>query len=510
MKKFMTLLALAMVANTGYIYAQYAGDALRFSQTNYGSSARFKGLGNAQMSLGGDISSIGGNPAGLGMFTRSEFSVTPEYNNITSESLYLGQRIKSSKNKGNLNQVGLVFYNPVVKRAGSDLNKGVLSFVWGLGYSRNNDFSANHTFGGRNSQNSIGDFFGEEANFEGQFPQQLPAGSIARMAYDNFLIDDIGDNTTPGYRRATSLNNDQYYNQVRYGSTSEFNFSGAMNISNTLYLGASLGLVNVRYGYDSQFTETGVSALLPQTPTPENENDPQAGDNYNVSYRQSQTTEGSGINAKFGLIFKPVNELRIGATFQSPTWMHIEDVYSEVVDTRFGSNIDYTNDPSNYVIQYNIRTPYKGSLGASVILGNHGLLTADVDYVDYGSIKFSNAENDYRPDVISSNNVDVKDFYTSAINYRVGGELRFDALTLRAGYGLNGTPYKDDDRKQFETTYYTGGLGYRINQYYVDVAYQRVETNNTFSPYVLNDFSEPVADVKMKANNVFLTFGIKF
>ena len=510
MKKFIKLLALAMVASTGTIYAQYAQDALRFSQGNYGSSARFKGLGNAQISLGGDISSIGGNPAGLGMFTRSEFSVTPEFNNIQSQSVYLGQGTKSSLNKGNLNQVGLVFFNPVIKRPGSDLNKGILSFVWGVGYNRNNDFSADNTFGGRNNQNSIGDFFTEEANSYGAFPNQLPVGSIARMAFDNFLIDDVGTSTTPNYKRATGLNNDQFYHQRKFGSTSEFNFSGAMNISNTFYLGASLGLVNVRYGYDAQFSETGVSTLLPQVPTPENAADPQAGDNYNVSYRQSQTTDGSGFNAKIGLIFKPVNEVRIGATFQSPTWMHIEDVYSEVVDTRFGTNVNYTNDPSTSVFQYNVRTPYKGSLGASVILGNNGLLTADVDYVDYGSIKFSNAENNYAPNTITNNNQDVNDFYTSAVNYRVGGELRFDQLTLRAGYGVNGTPYKDDDRNRFKSTYYSGGAGYRINQYYVDLAYQRMETNNTFSPYVLNDFSEPVADAKLKSNNVFLTFGVKF
>ncbi len=504
----MTLLGLAMVANTGFLYAQYAGDALRFSQTNYGSSARFKGLGNAQIGLGGDISSISGNPAGLGMFTRSEFSVTPEYNNTISESTYLGQRSKSDLDKGNLNQAGMVWYNPTVKRAGSDLNKGVLSFVWGLGYNRNNDFSASHSYGGVNGQNSIGDFFAEDATFNGALPEQLADGTLARMAYDSFLIDEVGTGNNGVYQRATSLNNLQQYNQVRFGSTSEFNFSGALNISNQFYIGASVGLISMRYGYDSQFTESGVSTL--NTVTTPIAGDPVAGDAYDISYRQSQTTDGSGINGKIGVIFKPVNAFRIGATFQTPTWMHIEDVYSEVIDSRFNASTAYTNDPSNSVFQYNLRTPYKGSLGASFILGNNGLLTADVDYVDYSSIKFSNAENSYSPTTITNNNLDVKDFYTDAINYRVGGELRVDQLTLRAGFGLNGTPYKDDDAKLFETKIYSGGLGYRFNQYYLDVAYQRVETNNTFSPYVLNDFSEPVASSKVNKNNVFLTLGVRF
>jgi hypothetical protein len=508
MKKFMSLLALAIVANTGIIYAQYSGDALRFSQTNYGSSARFKGLGNAQISLGGDISSISGNPAGLGMFTRSEFSITPEYNNTMSGATYLGQYTKSTQDKMNLNQAGVVFYNPVLKKSGADLNKGVVSFVWGIGYNRNNDFGADHTYGGRNAQSSIADFFAEDATASGLLPNQLTSGSLARMAYDNFLIDDAGTGTTVNYQPATKLNNDQFYNEVRFGSTSEFNFSGAMNISNQFYIGASIGLIDVRYGYDSEFRESGISALVPQTnPLPD---DPKAGDPYNLSYRRSQTTDGTGINGKLGLIFKPVNAVRLGATFQTPTWMHIQDVYSEVLDTRYNNKTDFTNDPSNSVFEYNLRTPYKGSLGASIILGNNGLITADVDYIDYSSIKFSNADNNYAPTTISNNNLDVKDFYTDAINYRVGGELRVDQLTLRAGFGLNGTPYKDDASNLFQTKFYSGGLGYRIDKYYIDVAYQRAETNNTFSPYTLNNFSEPVADVKLNKNNVFLTLGVRF
>lgn len=499
----MTLLALAIVANTGITYAQYSGDALRFSQTNFGSSARFKGLGNAQTSLGGDISSIGGNPAGLGMFTRSEFSLTPEFNNTTSNASYLGQNTKSSQDKLNLNQAGIVWYNPTIRPKGSDLNKGILSFVWGVGFNRNNDFGANHSYGGTNSQNSIADFFAEDASSYGAIPSQLGKGILGRMAYDNFLIDEQSTTNNTQYKRATGLNNSQYYNQVRFGSTSEVNFSGALNISNQFYIGASIGLVNVNYGYDSEFTESGTNIST-------NIDNDQIGQKYNLSFRQSQTTNGSGINGRLGVIFKPVNAVRIGATFQTPTWMHVEDVSSEVLDTRYGASTSYTNEPSNYVFQYNLRTPFKGSLGASVILGNSGLITADVDYIDYSSIRFNSTANYNAPTTINNNNMDVKDFYTSAINYRVGGEYKIDQLTLRAGFGLNGSPYKDDNKNVFDTKYYSGGLGYKINQYYFDLAYQRAETTNTFSPYTLNDYSEPVANVKLNKNNVFLTFGVRF
>lgn len=498
MKKFIALFALATVASTGITYAQfptYASDALRFSQTNYGSSARFKGLGNAQISLGGDISSLGGNPAGIGMFTRSEFGFTPEFNNISSNASYLGQDTKSTKNKFNINQAGLVWYNPVVRPKGSDLNKGVISFVWGIGYNRSNDFSGDFSFGGKNQNSSIADFFAEDASTYALGAADLPKGSLASMALGGKLIAEDPTNLTY-YKPTTNVGNNQFYNQVKFGSTSEVNFAGAMNISNQFYLGASINFVNVRYGYDSQYTESGTII---------NTNDP-----YSLSYSQSQTTNGTGINGRVGLIFKPVNEVRIGATFQTPTWLHMEDVTSEILGNKIGSALYNNNQQNNYVFQYNMRTPYKGSLGASVIIANNALLTADVDYVDYSTIKLSNAQDYYAPSTINGNNADIKDFYTHAFNYRVGGEYKIDPVTLRVGYGYNGSPYKDDNKNLSATKYYNAGIGYKINQYYVDLAYQRAETTNTFSPYTLNDFSEPVADAKVKRNNVFLTFGIRF
>jgi hypothetical protein len=506
MKKFIQLLVVAIVGTTGNIYAQsgvYAIDALRFSRTDYGSSSRFKGLGNAQISLGGDISSIGGNPAGLGMFTRSEFSVTPEFNNIQSKANFLGQQTKSTKNQLNLNQAAVVWYNPVVKPKGSDLNKGVLSFVWGIGYNRNNDFYANYDYQGRNSGSSIANAFAEQANgvTSGNL-QYTPAA-----AYQGYLI----NNTVTGgtqYVPTTSQTNDQHQSEIRQGSTSEFNFAGGMNISNQLYLGASIGFVDVRYTSDKLYTESGTVATPITVDPGDTQVPPAVGETYNVAYRTYQSTSGSGVNARLGAIYKPISILRIGATFQLPTWMHVEDDYSEVLDSRFSGGNNFQGDVINSNFNYNLRTPYKGSLGASVIIAKNALLSADVDYVDYGTTKFS--VSDGYSDIIGENNAYIKQYYTSAVNYRVGAEYRIQSFSLRAGYGVNGSPYKDDNDNTFQVKNYSGGIGYRFSTWYIDAAYQRSETTNTFSPYELNNFSEPVASSKLARNNVFLTLGVKF
>src|SRR5690554_3626126 len=84
----------------GESYAQggYFEDALRYSQYRSTGSARIMGLGGTQTSLGGDVSNIHENPAGLGFFRRSEASFTGSYSNWNSETTFMGQIQDNSTN----------------------------------------------------------------------------------------------------------------------------------------------------------------------------------------------------------------------------------------------------------------------------------------------------------------------------------------------------------------------------------------------------------------------------
>lgn len=439
--------ATANYASAQVILPTYAGDALRFSQTNYGSSARFKGMGNAQIGVGGDISSLGGNPAGLGLFTRSEFVLTPEFNGTQMDANYLNTRTTTNKSQINLNQLGVVFQMPTYRSKGQDTKQGIVSASIGLGYNRNNDYGLEANFSGTNNTSSVYNMFDGDPAF--------------------------------------TLGNNQMANVMRSGSVSEFNIAGAINISNQIYIGANLGLVSLNMNYDMNLFEKGTV------------------ENYSVNYFQNQTTKGSGVNGKIGVIFRPVNEFRIGMNLQTPTWFNIDDSFSVSTDNN-------AIDAQTYDFSYNLRTPLKGSLGASYVLGGRALISADVDFVDYSSIRFTSSDGG-DVSTINENNNEIKSTLKSAVNYRAGAEVKVtDFVSLRAGYGINGSAYKDDSNKDFQTTFYSGGIGYRNKNYYFDVAYQRVETNSTFSPYLLSDFKEPVADVKNNKNNVFLTFGVRF
>lgn len=500
MKRILCIVVIAIVATTSSTYAQYVGDALRFSQTNYGSTARFKAMGNAQIGVGGDMSSISGNPAGLGLFTKSEFSFTPEFNQANTKATYLGQKDNTDKGQLNLNQIGLVFFSPVYKQKGQDTKTGLVSMVFGLGYNRNNDFSMESNFGGANKSSSIADYFAEIAS---GIPTNLAEHSLERIAYDNYLIsyDQPSGTYFPETFADANQSNLQRRNEIRTGSVSEFNFSAAANISNQVYIGASIGLVDIRYNSDAQFTESGKAR--------EYLNDELTGKiiDYKLMFNTNQVTRGSGVNGRLGVIFKPVDGLRLGATFQTPTWLVIDDSTTEQLDNR--GTVRGTSDSYTYDFTYNLRTPLKGSLGASYVIAGQALITADVDFIDYASTRFSSS-NGGSNQTISANNLEVRNSLKSAINYRAGLEYKIDVLSLRAGYGLNGSPHKGDDNGTFDTKIYSGGLGYRASNYFLDLTYQRVENDSNFSPYTLSNGIEPNANFNNTKNNVFLTFGLRF
>jgi hypothetical protein len=504
MKKFIPLLMVAIVASIGNSYAQYASDGLRFSQTNYGSNARFKAMGGAQIGVGGDISSLGGNPAGLGLFTKSEFSITPEFNESNSSSTYLNQSTNTNKGQLNLNQLGAVFYAPTYKQKGENTKKGLVSAVFGIGYNRNNDYSMEIDYSGTNNRTSIADYFSQLAGSTA--PNNLGTGSLERMAYDNYLIsyDGVAGNYFPETFADATNGNKQHKNEVRMGSVSEFNIAGALNFSNNLYIGASIGMVDIRYTSDAIYYETGIAREYNSSGVLTGSNTP-----YSLKFNQNQTTKGSGINGRLGVIFRPDPSLRLGVSFQTPTFYTIDDTYSEGLDNT--GTLRGTSDNETYDFTYKLRTPMKASLGGSYVIGGQAIISADVDFVDYSTIRFESASSTIEENnVVNSDNSIVRTNYKSAMNYRVGAELKFTNVSLRAGYALNGSPYKSDSSGEFDTQMFSGGIGYRVKNYYIDLAYQRLETDNSYSPYTLNSGIEPIAVTNNMKNNFFLTFGLRF
>lgn len=502
---FRNLLVLtAFIAAGSPAFAQYASDALLFSQYQQGASSRFKAMGSAQTAVGGDIGSLSSNPAGLGLFTKSEFNLSADFLNRQVEAQYIGQSATAQKDRLGIDQVGAVVYNPTSRTRGNDLKTGWLSINYGASYNKTNNFNSTIDYAATNPSSSIADFLADEATI-----LSVNGSALAEMAYNNFLIELDGVGNT-GYFPTTSLNNDQRNLVYRTGSQSEVNFGLGANYSNKLYVGASIAIASVDYNSDRQFVEQGNNQTF------QGQDPDFAGGTYDLTYNSNQITSGSGFNAKIGMIYRATDAVRVGLSFMSPTWYQITDSYAESLDTRYtranGSPIEpYINQPEIFDFDYTLRTPFKVNGGISAIVNGQGLLSADVEYVDYSSVNFDSNDR-----ITNQNtNNDIRDNYKAAVNLRVGGEYKVSNIMLRAGYNRIGNPYQN---VEVSTDILSGGIGFRTNLLYLDLTYQNATFNGTSTPYVISpDYADygttgagEVASLKNKSNNVFLTIGARF
>ncbi|WP_257668065.1 OmpP1/FadL family transporter [Parapedobacter tibetensis] len=493
------------------IQAQSLDEFLRFSQPEQGASTRFKALGNAQTALGGDLSSISGNPAGLGFFAQSDIGLSFNFSSDVNKALYFGSNSTNTKDKFAINQAGAVFNFPTQKARGSNLSSGWLNFNVGIGYHRTANFNSTLGFTGINDESSYGDFMAlEDGNLFGD------------IGWNFGMVD---ENANGQLVSMTTPNNVQtaYYREG--GGQSETNLSFGANYSNRLYIGGSVGFTRINHQMNRLFMEDGtiedygyIYSLNPDSRfvNPANAEygtyNPLLESDYEFDDEYWSNTTGNGINAKLGVIFKPVPQFQIGLTAATPTWYSLTNDYEDyfgITNYLTDGTDSPTEDPGDPIYyDYDLRTPYKLSAGLAYIFGG-GLLSADVDYVDYASMSMSstNAADD------GEFNDGIKATYAEAVNFRVGGEyLIAPQLLVRAGYGFTGNPYKDDAIDYTGKTV-SGGLGYRINNVYVDLTYQNFQRNYSMIPYLLDDAAglySPVVDVKNQRHNVLLSVGVKF
>jgi len=495
--------------------AQFIGDALTFSQENNGGTARFKGLGNAKTALGGDISSTTGNPAGLGFFGQSDISLTLNYNNAQNQASYFGNNVSKNKGRLGIDHAGVVFHFP--KAQGYS---GWQNFNVGLSYENTNTFTNNVRYEGVNPNNTIVSAYTDDiADYGDQ--------AFADNLYDMMLIEEFA-NANDGYfpiTRETS-NKNQISDVLVKGFNSRTALAFGANYNNKFYIGANFGLTQFRYENSNQFAENGLTkdraSILADNPN-STIADPNSPDydfveaNYELVDDFLQKSEGSGVDFKIGAIFKPSVDWNIGATITSPTWLTVEDYTSSLIDVDYYDpespnwNPKYGTPEAQTEDRYKIITPWKFSVGLSKFFGQ-GLLSADVEYVDYSTLKLRTIGN-LNASQENAWDEGIKEAYQSAINARIGGELLLtNTLSGRAGFNYYGNPYKNADNQQYSGSL---GLGMKLtNTLYLDLAVVHMINTYKVSPYlVYEEFwntTNPVADIKHQRTNAVLTVGAKF
>lgn len=481
MKKIISILILLVLGST-LIYTQNEQDALRYSQNYYSGTARFMSMGGAFGALGGDISAASINPAGLGLYRKSEFIITPISYFNTVETNINGSSYKDNMYKFKLSNIGFVgsFNTDVV-------SQGWVSTSFAVGYNQLNNFDRNIVIEGINTNSSMLDVMTYNVNsgYYGDIEDMaLATGLIYNIVDDDTLTEYINDYVGTNYG--------QFQRKSIYskGGIGEYFLSFAANYSHKFYIGGSLGIQRLNYEEHSVFLEDDKEDIIPFLGS--------------FTVKDHLITYGRGYNLKLGIIYKPINALRIGASIHSPTFFDIsEEYYSELESAiDFGGGLvydSYETETGNF--DYELTTPFKVNTSIAFIIGKFGLVSVDYEYVDYTNARMW--ESSY---AFSDENKNIRTRYTATNNIRTGAEIRAGILSFRGGFAMYGSPYSSQEANKNASYYiYSLGIGMKNQGYYLDFGFQVANSEQKYFLYGVEE-----VNVKSTTSQLVGTLGFRF
>lgn len=502
---------------TSPLLAQEPGDALRYSWTVPGGSARQQAIGGAMGSLGGDISATFTNPAGLGFYKTSDFVFTPKYSFNKTKASYFDRTEKDKKNNFTLGTSGFVLGGS--NRRGSNLRSSAFS----IAINRMADFNSQVLYRGQNNKSSYSQKFLEEIRNNNLKDANDVSGNYpygTSLAFNTYWIDTVGGGTNGNFQfksRAAALIANGLLQQnsiTNMGGITEIAFGAGANFNDKIYVGGSIGIPILRYEKQSTFAEAD--------PTDD------ATNKFNfASITENLTTRGTGIHVKAGVIFKPVEYFRIGLALHSPTFFSLTDSYNTEITTDTegyqGSqtqNSGFLTGNTNGQAKYILTTPYRAVLSASYVLhevedvrNQKGFLTADIEYVNHKASSFSTDQQydntQSTTDYYNSLNATIDNTYKGTFNFKAGGELKFTTVMVRAGFAYYGNPYKNLIGEKGNRMLLSGGLGYRNKGMFIDLTYVHNITKDVSVPYRLQYNPNVVANLKQTTGNAIITIGFK-
>lgn len=490
MRKLLGIFIIILLSGS-FIHAQtpYVLNAYSFSQYDYHGSARFTAMSGAFGALGGDISSIAINPAGLGVYRSSEVVFSPGmvFNNMSAS--YLGNTMDQNTYDMSLDNIGFV--------ASYDLENSDTRWVnanFSFAYNKTKDFNSEVNMRGVNNYSIMEHFINRANNnvwdpfYEEMFWQVYLIDTLdnypAPLVYTSKITDTIASNPA-------GFNINQQKVIRRDGSTGEYSFSFGANYAHKLYVGASIGIVRLNYEeYASHYEYESASTT----------------DIINfqsLTLDEVAETSGSGFNLKFGLIYKPVEFVRLGFAFHSPTFYDFEENFYTRVEN--GSDSFIESDISTY--KYSLKTPMRlnGSVGFQI--GKMALIDFDYEFVDYAKMELDDEANSQG---VIDDNEDIQEYYQATHNIRAGAEFRLNTLYFRGGASYSTSPYTENTINSDNNVIgVSGGLGYRQNNFFIDFGFRQLVNDYNYAVLSGNPNMDQ-AQINKTNNNYVLTVGFRF
>jgi len=533
-------------------YSQTAIDAFQLSHSDLRGTARYMSMGGAFGALGGDLSTLNNNPGGIGLYRKSELGVTLniEASSIKSATSIMTQSTSQTKvSVPNFGYVGAAWL-------GNDV---MPYFTWGVSYGR--IVNMNRRYKGQARMN--GSLYNYVAQYsDGYTSNQLSAEGtdnggysspdyipwLSILSYNGMAINPIGSTSQyqgPWQNDHVNSNGDRTpstgiseFDVDEHGYVDEYAIDFGGNIMNTVYWGMGFGITDIELTQNTHYTEDIKNAVI-MDPTAEL-GELEIG-NANTTLSNYKHIDGTGFNFKLGVIVRPINALRIGFAFHTPTYYNINQ--SSGADLNYdytffnpdGHNINYSGTPNEYR-SWKLRTPWRMQVSAAGIIGTSGIISMEYEYRPYQNM---NLRSDYG-DELTNYNQDIKTYYKAANILRFGAEYRIlPQLSIRAGYVHESTPTgiaisnnevtvytsNPDDTGtnpaytlDNSTQYITCGLGYRYKNFSIDAAYVYKHRTSEYHSFTPNDAFDTAgltatpyqAKLTENYNNIVLTATLRF
>lgn len=500
-----------------HAHAQETYENTKLIDNDLNGTARYVGMGGAMEALGADISVINSNPAGIGLFRRSSGSVSFGLVSQDGASSFK----YGNKTNASFDQAGFVY-------SMRDGRRTFINFGFNYHKSKNFDYILNAASGLNGASQHKLSYMKALANENNL--DKTSSGWRGKFAYTSQL-----DNLYYNTLMMTSSDGFFYNDASRYefgraetGYIGEYDFNTSVNVNDRVYLGVTIGIHDVHYTGHSLYNE----ALV-------NLNNQTAGD---ITVNDERRITGTGYNASFGIIFRPVDAspFRIGLSVTTPTLYDLKTSnYTYLINNTKadgGGKLqgDYPNYTTGESYEFKLFTPWKLGVSLGHTVGNYLALGASYEYADYSRLDTrvnDGYDVDYWGDVYEHSSSDepmnrhTRETLKAVSTLKIGAEAKvMPNLAVRAGYNyvspmFKKEGYKDGNIDSYGSNYssvtdytnweatnrYTVGVGYTLGKMSFDLAYQYAQTNGKFHPFADSylDYTYPGQD--SNGNDVTMT-----
>ena len=506
MKPFIVLLAGIGLFTT--LEAQTDEDVIRYSNIGSGGTGRYVGLSGAMGALGGDMSSASVNPAGLGLYLKSDLNFSFGMHLANTISQFNSHTEKKLSPAFVFNFLGL---SGVSADRRHPENRHVLAVT----YNQLQNFNQDILIKGRSTR-------GKSMTLDmldyakGKSYRNLDA-LYEGAAYNTYLIDMLDTNNFNSY--FSYIDTSKSFLQQKAISTSgrinELCFSYAYTINDNVYLGASIGVPFLKYSYQSDYAEIDDNNEMKIIKNPNGSMT--SSYSYQVNYYQglggikdfhyqsTYTTTATGICIKIGSIWRLSDYFRCGLYYHSPTWYKSKDIYYYVWMTNWdeGKSISITVPNGQGVYNYDITTPSKIGIAISGIIDKKLSMNADYELIDYrrGLLKSRDVG------VFDNANKALKEKYILTGNLRVGVELNTKPVMFRAGWASYGSPFGAQITGNYVRNSFSIGGGFKTTNFYFDIALVKTYIGKQIY-YMYNPLYVDPTNIRLNLTQIVFTIGL--